>query len=206
MHRQAAQRVLAGEVWERETLDYLMQSCGSGDVVHAGTYFGDFLPALARACAGGIVWAFEPNPNSFRCASMTARLNDLSNIELMNAALGAATDTVPMLVKGKRGRDLGGASRIGPEAKEAAPGHAVEVQVVMLDDVVPDDRNISLMHLDVEGLEREAMLGALRTIRRCRPVLVLESLPDRAWLAKTILPLGYKKDGVVDANTILLCT
>ena len=47
-HRPAAQAVLAGGVWERETIDCI-RAHPERDVVHAGTYFGDFLPALSAA-------------------------------------------------------------------------------------------------------------------------------------------------------------
>jgi hypothetical protein len=34
-----------------------------------------------------------------------------------------------------------------------------------------------VIHLDVEGYERAALEGARKTIARCRPLLVLETLP-----------------------------
>jgi hypothetical protein len=62
IHRPAAQRVMAGEVWEPKTIELVCRNLGAGDAIHAGTYFGDFLPAFSRACApGAVVWAFEPN-------------------------------------------------------------------------------------------------------------------------------------------------
>ncbi len=204
MHRPAARTVLAGEVWERATLDYLLKCCTTGDVVHAGTYFGDFIPALSAAvCDSGRLWAFEPNPTSYRCAERTVQLNALANVTLTNAALGMRPETVPMLVKGTRGRDLGGASRIVPEARTASPGHAVDVRVVRLDDVLPEDRHLGLLQLDVEGHERQALSGAMETIRRCRPVLVLESLPDRAWLQQVLKPLEYAEVALIEGNTVL---
>ena len=206
MHRPAAQRILAGDVWERSTLEYLMKICAGGDVVHAGTYFGDFLPALSKACSPGqAIWAFEPNPINHQCAAQTVVLNDLRNVNLMNAALGDAETTAMMLVKGTQGRHLGGASRVTPEAEDAPPGHAIDVSIVQIDEVVPEERSVSLIQLDVEGYELEALSGALRTIQRCRPILVLESLPDQAWFKRVILSLGYKVDTLIEANTVFCC-
>ncbi|MCK6370338.1 MAG: hypothetical protein L6Q83_03265, partial [Gammaproteobacteria bacterium] len=95
-HRRAAMRILGGEVHEPQTVEFLRSHCDTGDVVHAGTYFGDFLPALSRACQG-TVWAFEPNLENFRCATITVLLNDLRNIELRRAGLGAASGALPLL-------------------------------------------------------------------------------------------------------------
>ena len=68
----------------------MSKNCGTGDLVHAGTYFGDFIPALSRVCAPDAkVWAFEPNPENYRCALITTTLNNLHNVEIKNAGLGS---------------------------------------------------------------------------------------------------------------------
>src|SRR5690348_5661397 len=87
-HRQAAHDILRGRVFEEDTVEFLRRNAGSGDVVHAGAYFGDFLPALSSAlCPGKILWAFEPNLENYHAARLTCRINRLSNVELRNAAL-----------------------------------------------------------------------------------------------------------------------
>src|SRR6185503_2832313 len=79
LHRPACRAVMLGQVWEAETLQFLVDNA-AGDIVHGGTFFGDFLPALSRAYAR--VWAFEPNAESFKCAELTIKLNELANVEL----------------------------------------------------------------------------------------------------------------------------
>ena len=70
-YRPAAQTVLRGDVWERETID-LLRTHGDRGVVHAGTYFGDFLPGLSAALKPGrTIYAFEPNAENFACAEWT---------------------------------------------------------------------------------------------------------------------------------------
>jgi FkbM family methyltransferase len=201
-HRPAAQRILRGEVWEEATLAYLAAECGDGDVVHAGTYFGDFLPALSRAARpGGRVWGFEPNPENYRCADITMRLNGLTNVTLNHAALGASQGEARIATTDARGRPLGGASHV---VDRVSPGEVVEnVPVMAIDEVLPRDRDVSLIQLDVEGFEDQALLGAMGTIRRCRPVLVLETVPDSAWLAEHLAPMGYSVERTIDANTVL---
>ena len=73
--RPVPQAILDGRIWEKDTVDLIVRHVGKGDVVHAGTYFGDFLPALAASVASGAkVWAFEPNLESFRCSQITLLL------------------------------------------------------------------------------------------------------------------------------------
>jgi hypothetical protein len=50
----------------------------------------------------------------------------------------------------------------------------VRVDVVAIDEIVPETRSVSLIHLDVEGFEDFAILGAAKTIARCKPKLIIE--------------------------------
>src|SRR5947209_16928501 len=96
-HRPASQRILAGRVHEPRTLAFMTEHCGSRDIVHAGAFFGDFLPALAKAVeASALLWAFEPNPENYTCASWTVRLNGLSNCRLHHAGLGSENAVRPL--------------------------------------------------------------------------------------------------------------
>ena len=112
MHRPAAWRTLDGEVYEQETLRFVAEQSRDGVVVHAGTYFGDFLPLLSRVAAAVI--AFEPNLINYECARATVWLNGLENVQLTRAALGQAASDLPMRVKDSKGRGLGGGSSLRP--------------------------------------------------------------------------------------------
>ncbi len=64
--RPAAAAVLAGNVWEAGVIAFMARNCGTGDIVHAGTYFGDFLPGLSHALTPGArLWAFEPSSENY---------------------------------------------------------------------------------------------------------------------------------------------
>lgn len=199
-HRPAARRILAGEVWEPDTIGWIIAHRRAGDIVHAGTYFGDFLPALARSLAGdGRVWAFEPNPENHACAHVTIALNGLAGVVLHHAALGAAAGRVALVTHDEQGIPLGGASHVDAARDAGADG----VAVVRLDDVIPADRPVDVIQLDVEGAEEQALCGALGLIGRWRPALLLERPPE-AWLERVLAPLGYAPAGKVHANTAWL--
>jgi FkbM family methyltransferase len=208
--RPAPQRILNGEVWEPDTIEFLISQCGDGDIIHAGTYFGDFLPALSRCCdPRSKVWAFEPNPENYRCASIGIYINCLRNVELKNAGLGAHRGSLSMLILDEAGKSLGGISRLIDASDEIYDERSIAVDIVTVDEIVPADRQVSIVQLDVEGFEKAALIGSLATIRRCKPLIVLEQLPDKDWLSENILDLGYKIVGKVGENshrnTILSC-
>jgi FkbM family methyltransferase len=187
-HRPAAQAILRSKVWEPETLGFLVSI--SGNIVHAGTFFGDFIPALAQR--DGHVWALEPNRENFRCAQVTVALNGLTNVTLMHGALDAMNGEGHLQVVDARGRPLGGASHL-------ATGGEV-VPLLTIDSIV--EGPISVIQLDVEGNEQRALSGAMKTIEENLPILVLETAPSDAWFARELAPLGYREALALGPNRV----
>jgi FkbM family methyltransferase len=202
LHRTAAQAVLKGQVYEPKTISFLIDSVrDGGDVIHAGTYFGDFLPALANHCANGAkVWAFEPNPISYRCANATISLNMADNVELRNSGLADINKDAALATRDHEGKDFGGKSTFVSSRNKDT--HTVTCPLVRIDDIVPNERKVSAIHLDVEGFEEKALRGGISTIEKWLPVIVLENVPDDTWLEHNLLPLGYTKTATVHHNVI----
>jgi FkbM family methyltransferase len=205
-HYPVAQTILRGEVWEPKLVAFVRDHCGTGDVVHAGAFFGDGLPAIATALGPGAkLFAFEPNPDNYRCAAMTKLLNKLDNVELFEAGLGSQGGTAEFVSKSE-GKTLGGQGWI-VESK-AATGlqnkTIVPIRIVTLDDTVPANRQVAIIHLDVEGYEQPAIRGAWATIKRCRPILIVEIyFTKEDCLIKTLGPLGYKKITEFGPNVVM---
>jgi len=199
-YRPAAQTVLRGEVWERETVE-LLRAHGARDVVHAGTYFGDFLPGMSAAMKPGrTIYAFEPNAENFACAEWTIALNGLDNVALRHAALSDASGTLTMQTAWN-GQALGGASRI----VDGRGAGFEAITAMRLDDVLPPESDIGVLQLDVEGFEEPALRGGLGMIARCRPTLILETVPA-AFVDSELVPLGYRRTGMVCDNTVFSVT
>ncbi len=211
-HRPCAKRILAGEVHEPDTIQYILDNCGDGDVIHAGAYFGDMLPVLS----GGTVkvFAFEPSPDNFTCALITRLLNDLSNVHLFDRALSNEHNGKALIKIGdSKGKVLGGGSRIRSftfikdDRYSIIDNRYKEVNLVRLDFLLEDFtyKDISIIHLDIEGSEQLALAGAMDTITRCKPILILETLPSDEWIDRNLAELGYKITGKVHSNSILEC-
>ncbi|WP_423816407.1 FkbM family methyltransferase [Salinibacter ruber] len=62
---------------------------------------------------------------------------------------------------------------------------------------------ISILQLDVESTERQALEGGLKTIRRWKPILILENLRANDWMRVHIFSLEYERAGRVHSNKIL---
>jgi FkbM family methyltransferase len=197
-HRPAARAIIAGHVWEPETIRFMLQNCRNKDIVHAGAYFGDFLPALSTCGCDMAVWAFEPNVENYTCAEWTIQLNGLRNVHLVNAALGAGPSTVSLRTHDARGQSLGGASFVtGGQLSRSRQ----LTKVVTVDDQVDPGRSVGIIQLDVEGSENAALQGARHTIQRCTPKIILERDPDGEVL-RWLKQLGYRRRLAVHNNLV----
>jgi FkbM family methyltransferase len=196
--------ILNGDTYEPDTIKFMRDNCSNGDIIHAGTFFGDFLPGLSSSLSKeSKIWAFEPDKDTFRCAQITTIINDLKNVELINFGLGDKTTMAKLLTELETGKSLGGASKI---ISEDTNGKIKEVNLVRIDDIIPKERSISILQLDVEGFEKEALSGAIETINRCKPILILEDnnkIVDSSWFSENILSVGYELTGNLHRNNLL---
>lgn len=208
-HRGLSNTVLKGEVWEPETIDFIRSYC-KYDLIHAGVAFGDMLPAFQNIDK---VWAFEPCDENYQCALETIKINGLTNVNLMNVALGETSKTVNFMIE-RDGKVLGSGSKIIDRPPEI-PGQelgvmgkihkTVTVSMVTIDEVVPENRNISVIHLDVELYELPVLHGSIETIKRCSPYLILETTYPNPELKKFLIDLDYEeytKEKVHFENTV----
>mgnify|MGYP001095614571 CR=1 FL=1 len=173
-HRGGAKTILEGKVWEPDTVEFVLRNI-SGDIIHAGTYFGDMLPAFSSVASH--VWAFEPLPENFYCANKTIEWNCLKNVTLHNRGLSNKSGEVTFVIE-KNNKSLGGGCHILQNGMKSV-GKTMTIKTEKIDDMVPDDRNVSIIQLDVEGNEFAALKGAEKTIDRCNPILIIEKWKRR---------------------------
>jgi FkbM family methyltransferase len=207
-HRTVAGRVLGGHTYEKDTIDFILANRGDGAVVHAGAYFGDFLPALASDNA--VVYAFEPVFENYRCAKITVDLNyHTHQTKVIHAALGSTHgETIRMITK-EQGKDIGCASKVESDRWVATEDNSEEVLIFILDWAIHPRHRVSIIHLDIEGYEEEALKGATELLRRDRPILILEmwqdSYLDTPFFKDFIFgELNYVKGQKLYENTVLM--
>lgn len=159
-------------------------------VVEAGANIGAHTVGLARACAPGPLYAFEPQQRVFQILCANLALNGVANARAYPEACGAADGyvVVPDIDYGIE-ENFGGVPVALPET--GAKGLRARVTAI-------DSLQLPACHvlkIDVEGFEIEVLRGARETIKRCRPVLYVEN--DRAAHQQTIISLihelGYRQ-------------
>lgn len=205
----AARKILKHEVYEPKTIEFMINNCGDGDIIHAGAYFGDFLPALSKAIhEKAFVWAFEPNKINHFCAKKTMDLNYIENVNLFFGALGTYDDFMqrPFLqILDDKGSSLGGMSRVVNDSNYCQKFDKPSFYVI--DGMPIIHHNVSIIQLDVEGYEKNVLMGAIETINKHKPIIILEEWPDSVllkdeWFNENILSLGYKNCGNIHENVV----
>jgi FkbM family methyltransferase len=133
-------------------------------VVEIGANIGSHSVMLARACAPGLLLAFEPQQRVFQ----------VPNARVFPEALGASHSMIDMREPDYARRGNFGSFSLtqGP----AAGSRSMRVRVSPLDSWELDACHF--MKIDVEGLECDVIKGATHTIKRHRPIVYTEN--DRA--------------------------
>ncbi|MDB4106556.1 FkbM family methyltransferase [Alphaproteobacteria bacterium] len=165
IQRPAVRRFLNGRYHEPEMhrlVEKFFQKV-SGSMIHAGTFFGDMLPSFSQNVSG-TVYAFEPVLENFVLAKLTVEKNNLSNVILNNCALSDKFTNLKINTTEVGHKHAGGSSKIADSGSICA---AVPIDILK-------DEEIVLLHLDIEGHELAALKGAIRTLKKCRPVVVIE--------------------------------
>lgn len=145
-------------------------------VLDVGAHHGLYtLLASKRVGNGGKVIAFEPSPRERRLLGRNLRLNFLSNTRIEPFALGNELSKAQLYVV-QGGED--GCNSLRPPAVRAST-ETVIVDVNSLDRYLDEAGigRVDFMKLDVEGAEREVLLGAqglLAGTSRRRPVILAE--------------------------------
>lgn len=132
---------------------------------------------LASAVVGssGAVHAFEPSPRERSRLESNIELNGLTNVHVHPVALGSEQQIGSLRVSNQ---EHPGQSTLGGFSyRETAEVYSVEVPVETLDHVVESERidRIDLIKIDVEGSETAVLRGARESVRRFRPMIIVEA-------------------------------
>ena len=164
--------------WEKYLFPIFEQYIAPGDtIIDAGAYIGTHTAKLARLCAPGRVLAFEPHPVFCNLLRSNIAINGFTNVEVFEQGLSDTSgDSHYAWISAENFAASGLAENpkglvVGRDA-ERARKHRVGVSLTTVDQL--DLEQIGFMKIDVEGYETKVLRGAVETLARCRPVVVLE--------------------------------
>lgn len=153
--------------------------------------------------------AFEPIPETYKYLEKNIIHNNITNIDAYNSALGDRLGNIGMKFQGS-------------DTRERDSGHSVVTEnIYNLDKpIIPDVTvpittldsfafpKVDIIKIDVEGYEPFVLKGAIKTIERCKPKLLIEHEWGHiicrnlisADIIKQIRELGYTQINAVFDN------
>lgn len=162
--------------WEAEVQMLLSQIVKPSMVCYdIGANYGMFSLLMARRVgAAGKVFSFEPMPEIGASLEENARLNDLTNMHLVAAAVSNNVGEAQFVVGHHDGAGhLTSAGRGNREQTEKE--RKVTVSVTTVDAFVAEGNPLpDLMKIDIEGAESAALEGARQTLAARKPLLMIE--------------------------------
>lgn len=157
--------------WEPSEGDAIEAAVNNGMVaLDIGAHVGYRTLQMARRVGpSGTVIAVEAAPSNFRLLAANVALSGLNNVFLAQVAAGDRPGRASLSIS----RTNTGDNRLSRIEGESG----VSVEVVRLDDLLPPEIRIGVVKCDVQGFEYRALRGMEQTLRRCRPVVIVEFCP-----------------------------
>lgn len=168
----------------------------SGDIVmDVGSNLGLFsMFASSRVGGGGAIYAFEPVSKTKEFLERNVKDNDIKNCVIVDKALGDTNKEIDIFINDN---NLGGSS-IGKKEKS---NRMEKIDQITLDDFVAENNieKVDFIKADIEGAERNMLVGAEKTIKRFKPKIAVCTyhLPDDPEVLENIL-----KDFVPEYNIV----
>lgn len=201
-------------------VEYLQQLCSTRVIRHCvnvGAHIGCTALPIARCVQQ--VTAVEANPKTFEHLVKNVQLNGATNVRCINKALGNCNETSYLMSDGKicpveninRVKNNSGgmhvftsADILNQERSSCLVDINKTVAMTRLDDLHLN--SVDLMVVDIEGSEHNFLLGAVKTIARCSPIMIIELWSDskrrrenmphsREEAIRQVCGLGYKVAG-----------
>lgn len=146
---------------EHNGLDFIPQSrqrLRGAAIIDGGAFIGDSALVMSEYEPAAI-YCFEPDAHNCQAMAETISHNHLRQASIVNCGLGSARGTAGVL---------------GHNSETKLSREAGSVEVTTIDDFCRE-RGVSpaLIKLDVEGMESEVIEGALDTIQRVKPILII---------------------------------
>ncbi|PWH14944.1 MAG: hypothetical protein DDG58_12125 [Ardenticatenia bacterium] len=158
---------------------FVAQLSLAGKVVYdVGAYVGIYTLFFARAVGQeGTVVSFEPDPDNYKELVYNVELNNFKNVFTLNLALGSHNHPANIFRDPLYPTRSSLCPSLEPSTyRKTKPLRVAPVKVVSIDTLIrggqlplPD-----LIKIDVEGYEKEVLLGSQATLHNYHPLILIE--------------------------------
>lgn len=141
-------------------------------IVDLGANRGDWTAGILNFCTPKRIICVEPEPAL--AAGLHERFSGQDNISIKQTAIGAAPGIADFtLMKESVFNSFRRPTQsMASSYQDVGARKIIKVDVRTLDSIIPTDARIRLLKIDVQGFEREVLIGAAETLRRTDYVLL----------------------------------
>ena len=140
------------------------------DFIDGGACIGDSAFILEKYYSPNFVYAFEPLNENIKYINKTIEMNSLKSIKPINLGLGIKTEKIELSYDPV---NISSTSLLKDNRKQNKK-QTEKIDITTIDNFVKENNlNLGLIKLDVEGFESNVIAGALESIKKYRPVMLI---------------------------------
>lgn len=170
-----------------------------------GANAGNFTHIFSNMAPQGQVYAFEPGSYALSILHKVIKMRCQKNVKLFEHGLSDKEEILELRLPVKKSGSLGhGLAHIGtPDMHNSREVKVENIPLRLMDDVATEQKlaRLDFLKIDVEGWELHALKGGEKTLKKFKPVIMLEASEvflKRAGSSKDMLftflrDIGYKK-------------
>ena len=200
------------EIWEPH-LHRVFEKYVNKDsvVIECGCHIGTHTIKLAKMC--NKIYGFEPMPDTNKILNQNIKLNNINNAFISRLGVSSEPGKTKFLWSqdGNPGASGLDNNPIGKPAWLESCKETIEVFLTTIDILRLD--KLDFMKIDVEGYEQLVIQGAMTTINKCKPVMVIEVWSNHNGgvdinytknMFKHLLDIGYRIEHIGGPDFLFL--
>jgi len=192
------------EIWEPHMHSIFDAFIDNNSIVmECGCHIGAHTIKMASLC--DTLYGFESMPDSYELLNKNIKLNDIHNTKIYKKGVAdkAGITKYEWIDPGNIGGSGLSNNPMGKPPWLKRTEKNIEVELMTIDSLELD--KLDFMKIDVEGYEVLVIEGAMNTIKKCKPIIVMEVWSDHfsnvdinhtKKLFKNLLDVGYKIEHV----------
>jgi len=190
---------------DNQEITYIISNLKKGDIaVDIGCHKGAYLYWLQKKVGHkGKVFAFEPQTKLNNYLHVIKRIFNYQNVVIENKGLSSEQKTLSFYIPTTKSGSSPGA-RIDLLEKDKKQDK-IQIEVIRLDDYFLKQQIFpNFIKIDVEGHEKQVLLGGLELLKQCKPKIIMECENrhliegDIFDVFDVLLQIGYKGFFIAD--------
>lgn len=203
-----SQTIRNNKIWEPHMHDIFDKFIKKDSIViECGCHIGSHTIKMASLCEK--IYGFEPMPATYNVLQKNIELNSITNAIIYEKGVSdnKGTTTFHWIGDGDTGQCGLDNNPMGKPQWIKATDETINVELITIDSLNLD--KLDFMKIDVEGYEPLVIKGGFNTIKKCKPVIIMEVWKNHfgevdinytKQLFKELLDLGYEVEQALGSD------